>query len=542
MYKLMVIDDESIIREGIIKALSNHDTGFEIIGEAADGKEALELMPELLPDVIITDICMPLLNGIELIENANAMNPDVKILVISGHDNFDYAQNALRLGVYDYILKPVQHEKLLHTLQRVKVELDAHYSLLEDMSHLKQQISASLPVMREWFFHELITGKLSAAELDEKSNCLNLDIWGQMYGIALIKTKNFLSAKEKFFVGKRLLQGLMMQIVATVFPENMRPFIFFITEDKIALLISIQSDDQASVFIALNQNLKRVIILMQKYLNVEAYASLGGLYGDLTLVYHSYSEAEEAIQFSLLRERDSVVNYEDINTRKDSRCQRPFELERELLLQIKLTEHEKAQQTVKMILNYYREFKELEPVRLKLMVLETTVLIVRSVEEAGGTMNWGMNEEKFDPYTSIYHCETFIDLQKFLCEFTTHCINEIEKVRIGKGCLIIEKTKEIVEASFDNNEFSLNDVAARLFISPNYLRSLFKQQVKESFGEYLTRRRMERAQQLLDDASLKIVHIADAVGYIDQHYFSICFKKYFGLTPTNYREAKMMVK
>lgn len=542
MYKLMVVDDEQMIRDGIINFIINSKIEFEVVGEAADGKQALEMMPELMPEVIITDICMPLLDGIEFIESAKLINPDLKVIIVSGYDDFEYAQKALRLGVFDYLLKPVQADRLVDILQRIKEELDEHRDLLRDITELKKRFKMSLPVMRDRFFQELMTGKVKPEELAEKLQSLDLTITGQLYAVALIKMKNLKSANKESIKTEGLLQCYMTQITENMFPDYIKPYVFFQSGDRMVVLFAVSESDRQKVFIALNQNLKRVIISAQRSLSIDAYASLGKLYNDLAMIYQSYNEAEEAIQFSLLQEKGSVVNYEDINTQKDRQYKRPIEIEKQLLTQVKLGEKQQVPHTIQMLLDYYRGGKDIEPSRIKLLLLEITVLLVRTVEETGGSGKNVFKNGKITPYEQVEQCETLADMQEFFCEFVMKCLEEIEKVRVGRGYTIVEKAKEIIETSLENHEFSLDDVAGRLFISPNYLRNLFKQQVGETFVEYLTRHRMEKAIELLDDPSLKIHQIAEQVGYIDQHYFSICFKKFFGLTPTEYREAKMVVE
>lgn len=240
-----------------------------------------------------------------------------------------------------------------------------------------------------------------------------------------------------------------------------------------------------------------------------------------------------------MQEKGILVNYEDINTKKEVPWQRPVELEKQLVMQIKIGEKQHVQQTMARLLGHYRELKDWEPSRIKLLIFEIIVLLIRTVEEMGGYFKNVMKDEKCSPYEYIHRCETLTDMQQFLSTFVINCVEEIERVRVGKGYTLVEKAKEIMEASLEQREFSLDDVAARLYISPNYLRTLFKQQVGESFVEYLTRIRMEKALKLLDDVTLKVHQIAERVGYIDQHYFSICFKKYYGLTPTEYREVKI---
>lgn len=534
MYKILVVDDEPIIRSGLINVLSRADNGFVVAGEAASGMQAMDLLPELAPDVIITDICMPTVNGLELIETAKSINPDLKVLIISGYDDFEYAQKALRLGVEDYILKPVQAGQLIDILTRVKKELDQRFHFLQDLSLLQKKLTVSLPLLREWFFQALITGKMEEPEIVQKLEGLDLQLTGCLFGVALLKLKNLQSVKAENSGEKGLTQSFLIEVFESVFLEEIRPFPFFLGEDKLAILFDIRSADRQKSFITLNQNLRRVMLAVQNQFHVDTYAALGRLYEKLIAVDQSYSQAETAIQFSFLKGSGSLVNYEDINLQNETPVQWPLELEKQLLLQVKLGEKEQVAHSALRIFDYHRNQQTIEPGRVKQFVFETTLLLLRTVAEVGGNISvLGM-----DPYQRVYHCETLTELEHFLVNFSLSCCTEIEKTRLGKNYSIVEKTKEIIENSLEQMEFSLDDVAGRLFISPNYLRSLFKQQVGESFVEYLTRRRMEKARFLLDDVSVKVHQIAEAVGYSDQHYFSICFKKYFGLTPTDYREAK----
>ncbi len=538
MYKLLLVDDEPMMREGISRFIANHPIGFTVAGEAASGQEALELLPELLPDVIITDICMPLLNGIELIEQAQMINPDVKVIIISGYDDFEYAQKALRLGVFDYILKPMVPEKLIDALSRVRDELDQRGNLLRDLDELKNRVKESLPVLRDRFFQELIGGKVAPDSLAQKLTALDLKLAGRLYAIALLKVKNRQSNRAEPVAEEGLLQCSLMQIAESLFPVTLKPHCFFLSGGKLVLLFATPDGDRQRVFISLNQNLQRMVIAIQRYLAREAYAALGRLYDDLLQVHRSRREAEEALRFSLLHEKGNVTNFEDIRTGDEALCARPVEMERQLLSQVKMGEKRAAQQTVAMILGYYRGLKDIKPTRFKQMVLEIAVLMLRMVEEMGGSIKSVRQDDAATPYDIIHLCETFQDLQRFLDEFTLNCLDEVEKLKVGKGYSLVEKAKEMIAAALNDNELSMDQIAARLFISPNYLRSLFKQQMGESFVEYITRMRMERAKQLLDDITLKVYDIAALVGYGDQHYFSICFKKYYGLAPTDYRELK----
>jgi two-component system response regulator YesN len=536
MYRVMVIDDEPIIRDGIVSVINGNGQDFEVVAEAGDGKAGLEMLAEVLPDVLITDICMPLLGGIELIELARTVNPDIKFIVISGYDDFEYVRRALQLGVCDYVLKPVEPAKLIATLEKLQADLDRQNDFFQNIRDLQGQVELFRAIMRNQLLYDLLTGKVPPEQLQPKLKNLGIPMEGHFHTVAILKIKRPEVMSPDFNGRDEIFQCYLVENIEAAFGGDCRAQVCNLGDDKVAVILNVTAGDYSAVFLRVNQILKRILIAIQRNLNAPAYAALGRFYRELPELKHAYREAKEALQHSLLQEKGNVVNYEDINIRPPVRDQRPPELERALIQQVKLCEKEQALQTLGTLMEYLRNLQSSDPLGIKRRVFEFAVLLLRTVETAGGLLKHILKEERISPYEKALRCETFSDLEEFTVKLVTDSLEELEKVKVGKGYSLVEQAREIIAVSYQNPELSLDDLAAKLFISPNYFRSIFKQQVGESFVEYLTGMRMAQARELLNDPSLKVTEIAGQVGYVDQHYFSICFKKYYGLTPSEYRE------
>ena len=178
LYKIMLVDDEEEVRKSIIKKIDWADAGFEVVGDAENGEEALEKLEALEPDVVVTDIRMPYMDGLTLTEKIHQRHPSIKVVIFSGYDDFEYAQRAIKLNVTEYILKPVNVEEMTAILKKIRKNLDEEIEMRRDVDIVRERYVASLPVMREHFLNNLVGGGLTAEAAEEKLKEYELDLAG----------------------------------------------------------------------------------------------------------------------------------------------------------------------------------------------------------------------------------------------------------------------------------------------------------------------------------------------------------------------------
>jgi two-component system response regulator YesN len=534
MYKVLIVEDENLIREGIARVIRASCPRYTQIYEARDGEEALSLAIELAPDLIITDIQMPKLNGIEFIEQLKEENPHVAIIIISGYDDFQYAQRGLKLAVKDYMLKPVESSQLAGKLNLIADELDQLRLYRKNQEELQKIVNESLPLYRERLFRNLIDGGESQEELLRRACQLGLPLNARYYTIALIR---FDPAIHK---DAHLTDVMVFEMIGEISSRcNFRELelhTFPVKHMELALLIGCNEQTKERSFGSVNEFLTGLGTTLKKHIPDHPFnIAIGSLAEVITDLHKAYQQAEEAMLYRLSMNR-LILNYEEIGT--PAIPEKQFDKHAEqLLLDLKFLNRESALHHLRLYWEEVASATRAHPHWVKLTLLELIMSVLRVLEENKISLDPFLQNKQFDPYLNIYRLETSHELQEWLEQFIKMCLLEMERGKVNTSVSHVEKAKQFIDTRLSDSELSLRELAANLFLSPNYLRQLFRQETGESYVEYVTRVRMERAVQLLRDSLLKIQDIAEKVGFEEQRYFSSCFKKHYSMTPTEYREA-----
>lgn len=536
MYKVLIVDDETIIREGVAEAIRGHCPEFGAILEARDGEEALNVALEAAPDVVITDIQMPNMNGLEFIEQLKAEHPDVAVILISGHDDFEYAQQGLKLGVSDYLLKPVESGQLASRLRLLAEELDRRHVFHRDQEALQQLVQESLPLYRERLYRSLLEGGKPIRELRERAGQLRIALDHRFYAVALIR----FGAHDAGGPDELVADAIAADIVQGTASRSVQPLdvhYLFAKDRELALIIGSDEAAKEQCFGTLNAYLNRVGRALNKNMELsELHISMGAVVDALEQLPQSYQQAQEAMLFRLSTKNRTVLNYEELGAAAIPESGMAS-MSEQLILHVKLLERHHALRLVREYMGDMTSVEGAHPHWVKLNLLELSMSLLRVMEESKLKLEPFLHSKELDPYANVYRLETFAELQDWLERFVEQCIAEMEQSKVSKGTSHVEKVKQYIESRLSDSGLSLSDVAVTLFLSPNYLRQLFRQETGETFVEYVTRVRMEKALDYLKDPTLKIVDVAEKVGFEEQRYFSSCFKKVHQMTPTEYREA-----
>ncbi|WP_165452217.1 response regulator [Paenibacillus thalictri] len=545
MLNILVVDDEKTIRDGIVRSLSDVQERYRVAGEAENGEKALELVTACAPDIIITDINMPRMNGLDFIENVKALNPNVKMIIISGYDEFDFAQRALKLGVSEYLLKPLDRETLLEAVGNVCAEVEKSNRLLYDMEKLTQLMSENMPAARERFLNKLITGKrgLELEEAAARAEYLQMDLSGELYTLVLMKIISSSPSSphpdDPAIDSEEFILSFIQNAWRELFDRSVRVHPFFFREGKIGMLVCSQEPSRSKVFTSLHQSLGRMAAHIERNFGLNLFISVGNLYDRLASLPECCKEADEALHYSTVLEQGAIVHCADVHLRQEKSYGRPVELEKKLIVHLKLCERAQAFRVIDELFRYYASLDDGGSAYIKMMVFELSVMLVRVLDESLGTESLSGLAGK-NLYGDVFHCAKLNDLHTWLLRLAESGMAGMEELHRNKHASLIEKVKSMMAAYMDEPELSVEFLAERLYISPNYLRHLFKKQVGASFVETLTRLRMEQAMEMLADPTVKIQDIAERVGFNDSRYFAFCFKKYSQLTPSEYREMKQL--
>jgi two-component system response regulator YesN len=522
----MVIDDEPIVHTALRQLLPWEQYGFEWVGTADNGEEALERIFKLYPDLILLDCKMPIMNGLELLEELHRRGIRVKSVILSGHDEFTFAQQAIKWGVSDYVLKPPDLDKLLDILLRLKKEW-------EHEKRLKHLLSENYSVIRDRFLTGLIRGaNISPDHFREQADFLKLPLNGGMFQLALLQTE-FEEGKfrEYSYEDRQLVRFAVSNIVEETLQEWSHKALFY-EEDNRRLVIIVNLDQPSAS--ALRHDLSKVIRNVRETIGISATIGAGPVHHHLlTDGKQAYEDAKVAIEYKYYTGPDTVIYYEDLQL-SDQRGRARIDPKLDEKLQISLKVCNET-----LLSEWLLEFFPLLKSQ-NVSTHETKTMSLQSMITASNALADIHPQLEQDQLLSTQHIEavfaaaTLDELKEIVERYMRGLLSLTREMRRSGHNAVVEKTKAYIDQHY-HRSITLDTIAKEVFVTPVYLSFLFKQVEGVNLSEYITHVRLERAKHLLQYTACKTYDIASQVGYEDEKYFSRIFKKKVGMTPTEFR-------
>jgi two-component system response regulator YesN len=539
MYTLILVDDEEIVRKSILKNIQWENHGFEIIGEAENGKEALELVERNIPDVLITDIKMPFLDGIGLATELRKKYPTIKIVFLTGYDEFQYAKEAITLDIFEYILKPTSSLDLIKILGKIKNKLDKEISEKEDIELLRQHYIKSLPVLKENFLNSLIFSDLSSEEIIQKSEYYNIDIVGNGYFISLID----LESKEDTYTSNlsfeqwehtELTRFAHMSTIEGIIKKYDIGLVLTYNNKIMVITIAKESKKEASLIKTFNC-LEEIRLYIEKFSKYKATIGVGTFVTDIRSLNLSYNSALSALNYRILLGSNRIIFIEDIESNKEAQALQDDSKVKDLITAIKFESEKEINTHIESIFDKFIN-SNITMKDYQIYFLDMLTSILKTAKESSVNIEtiFGKNNNLFLQVQNLKNMKQIKAWLKDAC-FKIH--HSIVKER-EKGCkLLVVKAIDYIDKNYQNKEISINKVCQHLHISSAYFSYIFKKETNLTFINYLTNKRMGQAKELLKSTDLKSYQIAEKVGYAEPNYFSYSFKKLYGKSPTGYRNS-----
>ncbi|TVY08149.1 response regulator [Paenibacillus cremeus] len=529
MYKLIIVDDEDEVREGIRQRIDWKALGFELAGDFEHGRDALDALESLQPDVVITDICMPFMDGLELTRRIAEQYRDMKVVIVTGYEDFDYAKQAIQLKVKDYLLKPINAGEFSDFLTKLRQELDEERAKKEDFTALRLQLNQSMPLLRERFLERLATSRLKREDILSKLSYFQLTLPGPAYMSLVCDIDEFgLAPSGNPDLDKELLRFAAFNILQEIFEKEQGGLVFRTRDDKYGILLSGAPDEIGLRAQRLADHARQSIA---KYAKVCISIGLGRVCTDLELLSSSFEEALSALDYRFLLGTSRIISLGDLEYGQGRSSVRSCDWEKKLLAAMK-TGHTSVVTTV--LSGWTEEMKG----------------SARSVAGCYGSVNkllaglmnlvteTGFDETEVfgpNPFAELAGVKTIDDARDRLEETCRRIIAYLSEKRTDVAKTQMAQAEAYIRDNYADENFALNHVCSHIFMSISYFSSLFKQHTGETFIEYLTRIRMDKAKELLTMTPLKTYEIAERVGYGDPQYFSVIFKRVCGMSPKEYR-------
>lgn len=533
LYRIILVDDEEEVRKSIIKKIRWEEAGFEVVGDAENGQDALEKLEVLEPDVVLTDIRMPYMDGLTLTEKIHQKYPSMKVVIFSGYDDFEYAQRAIKLNVTEYILKPVNVAELTAILKKIKSNLDEEIELRRNVSRLRESYRNSLPIIREHFLNDLVRGGLEEETILKNLVEYDIDIMNaDRWVVAAIHVE-----KEDIGKGQALSlhkeQELIPISVRQLVEEKLKEYCRFSISSVASELVVIIALEEEATKTGLIDLLGDICKESRRILEVSITIGIGRSSGRLTDINISYKSAMNAVGYKAIVGIGSTIYINDVEPVSRGKLQFDGKDESELTAAIKFGPEEK----IREVLHGLVEKMEDAPVHFRqyqaymLGIVNTLTQLVQQYDLDLNEM-FGTEVDYFEILTSM---RTREDLYQWLLETVTRMNKAMNEERDNTTRNVIRDAKQYIMDNYQDPELSVERICRHLHMSPAYFSTMFKKETGKAYIAYLTEVRLNKAVELLNSTDDKTYIIAAKVGYQEQNYFSYVFKKRFGVSPTKYR-------
>lgn len=532
MYRLMLVDDESDVRDGLKEIIDWQAHGFEVVAEAEHGLEALQIAETVVPDLVVTDIRMPYMDGLEMARRMRLALPAVQFIVLSGFDDFPYAQRAIQLQVLDYVLKPIASDEFSAVLSQVKRKMDRQVAERNDVESLRSHVTRSLPLLRDKLLVSLLCEAMSEQECLERAQRYGMALDSPRYAVALFSADAH-GQSHPLQGDDELLRFAMLNIAEEAHPSAPSQRFIFFCENRLALLLLLEPEEEAP-FTAVSEQLEQLRGVMQHYLGVQMTIGLSLPCGALTGLRSAYQQALAALDHRITLGEGRVICLGDVEPGSQEATTPDSVMLRELSSALKTGRKAQFSPLLEQLLAPIQQ-KGMSFTDYELYVMEILLVIIRTARALQVTIEHVMPGQH-DPLQHLLHPQSYEELRVSLTALCHNIARSIEAGRIASTQQIVTDAVHYLEAHFNQSDITVERLCRMLHISPAYFSTLFKRETNETFHQYLMRLRMEQAMALLRTTDLKSTEIAERIGIHEPSYFSYSFKRYFGLSPTQVRK------
>lgn len=526
LYTILLVDDEEALALAVMKKINWNELGFSVIGYAENGVKALEMMEEFRPDVVMTDIRMPYMDGIALSRHIRQDFPATKIMFFSGFDEFEYAKEAIHLEIEDYILKPLDAEELTEILAKLKEKLDWESHEKRNVKLLQEQYLQSLPFLRANFYVSLIEGKIQKEKLEKYLSDYEITLSGPYFCCIVVYTSDRKVPKQMNY---QLLSTSVSQQAEKQLKERWKAKSFSYLNN----LIMITQFEKKSDVSELTDDCDRFCRYVSHMVGAAVTIGIGHVCRGIMEISESYSSAREAVSYRVLYGSTRAINIQEIAPQEMNSLKSTNDAEVSHILRMILLGTQ--EEIVRAVKKYFEKnifpTTSLQQYQIVVMELMSSMYRFAASNDISGEKFLG---EVNTLQGGLLDLEAEA-LQEWVIKTSLIFNEQIINARMKSTKSFIYQAKDYVHGHYQNDRLSLDEVCKFLGVSNSYFSTMFKKEVGQSFVEYLTSYRMERAAKLLSETNEKNYIIAKKVGYIDPNYFSYVFKRQFGISPSKYR-------
>jgi len=533
MYKIMLADDEGIVIQSLKFIIEKHFGEECVIESAKTGRKVIELAEAFRPDIAFMDIQMPGINGIEAMKEIRRFNTSTIFIVMTAYDKFDYAKEAINLGVMEYLNKPVRQDQIVDVLKRAMIKIDAKRERRAEDLIIKEKLETVSPIIESGLIYNILFHEHFDEDIDNYRTLLDIE---EEYAYMLA----FVYGDDQD--GNHMTNAVGSSVRIQQYYQDIRGYLkqYFpgcivgtIMSNKIAILVPYDKEDMDYSFRSeLIEKSREFTRNMRKHTDLTVRLGIGRpkKFMDMS---ESYAEALN----SLIVSTGSVAHADDLPIGCEYESDYPAKNEKDLFEAIEKGDRQVALNQAGLFFDWMINNHAEHLIDIKLKVLEFVLWAEHLAYLQGGKTYHFLSRGEYLP--DVYGMDNLDELRKWFFDKITDACHNVNVSKENQSTSSIERAKAYIDNNYSNKDLSLDEVSREVDISPYYFSKLFKEETGENFIEYLTNLRLNKAKALLNDSNYSMKQICMEIGYADPNYFSRTFKKNFGVTPTEYKDGQM---
>ncbi len=528
-YSVLLVDDEEEVFQVIMKKLDWEGMGFRIAGYARNGVEALEMAEELQADVVMTDIKMPYMDGLTLSKKLKENYPKTKVIIFSGFDEFEYAKEAIKIEVEEYILKPINANELREVFARIKANLDKELDEKRNIEKLREYYLKSLPVLQESFYTSLIDGRIPEEQIERYATSFQIDLKGPCYVVTILHISKIDVDGDNPLMDPFLLAISVKELAEEQLAGQWESKTVSYLGD-IIVVTQLKDRDALTRF---TDAMDKLCKMAKRICGAKVTAGIGHICEQPGQIPLSYQGAKNAVSYRVLYGNTRAINISEIDPLEnvDMPWEEPYI--QDILKRIRMGEEE----TLREAISAFTE--QLSGTRMSLQKYRILIMeLITEIFRFGTDNRINMDEifgEESDIYGQALQLESPEALKIWLNDNCIKMQKQVLNERQDSTKSFVAKAIEYVKEHYGDQDLSIETICSYLCVSAAYFSTVFKKETGKTFINYLTDYRMQQAVELLLTQNEKTYIIAEKVGYSEPNYFSYVFKKQFGISPSKYK-------
>ena len=512
MIKIMIVDDMPVDREYLRNFIDWNAYGFEACCEAKDGKEALALYEKYQPDIILTDIIMPHMDGLELSEAILRENPEAAIILITGNSEFEYARKAVKLGVCDYIVKPFEKEELIITLLKLQDNINRVLEHQAEIDEVREE--GNLQSLRQLIYSR-----------NTSSASHHLTSLRYQYFLVVTIQIHIYENKvepEEIIKWKQVLTSLLKNMIQLEGDYE----VFHDFEGNIVTILNFKSKEAMASY--QGYEFKDFIALAKNYIGFEVSIGISDYCIGTRKLRDAYYQTLIALSNRYYEYQSKIYDYKKM-IYSEKREFYSTDFVNAINRNLELLDYDAICSLIEQELNRIEEYKSIEFAN---MIYTSLLSILFSYIVKKGRNIDDVFGKDFHPYSYLNKEISHLEKRKFVCDCYLRAIQYQKEHQDTKSYIIAKEVRRYIEENYSNPDLTIGDLSRELLVNQTYLRRMFKQEYHMTISDYITKIRMEKAKDMIQHKNCKLSYVAYAVGYNDTSYFSKCFKKYYGYLPS----------